>query len=150
MGQSLSKMLVHFIFSTQERTPMITQEIKPEMEAFLIWLLNEHDSPSLQLYAHVDHVHILCNLSRKCSISEIMQGIKAKTSRWIKSKGKNFEKFQWQNGYGAFSVSESNKDSVIKYIVGQAEHHKKLSFQDEYRKFLIRHKISFDEKYVWD
>jgi REP element-mobilizing transposase RayT len=150
MGQSLSKMLVHLIFSTQDRIPHVTQEIKPELESYMASVLKAFDSPALHITAVSDHVHILFLLSRKYALSPIVQSVKGKTSKWIKSKEKRFQTFMWQNGFGAFSVSESNKGAVLKYLSNQEQHHKKTTFKEEFLLFLAKHKISFDEKYIWD
>lgn len=106
-------------------------------------------------YAHLinsveDHVHILVELSRTASVSQVVEEVKKASSKWIKTQGAEFAGFAWQAGYGAFAVSESNVPTVREYIAGQREHHRVKSFQEEYRAFLKRHRIAFDERYVWD
>ncbi|MCE5278268.1 MAG: IS200/IS605 family transposase [Planctomycetaceae bacterium] len=150
MGQSLSKVLVHLIFSTKNRQALLADSVREELKAYLIGILRNLDSPSLQLEAVEDHVHILFLLSRKTSQSEIVEHLKTASSKWIKTKGRQYAGFHWQNGYGAFSVSESSIRQVRDYILNQPEHHEKISFQDEYRAFLKRHNIEYDERYVWD
>jgi putative transposase len=97
-----------------------------------------------------DHIHILFELSRTVTISDVVEEVKKSSSRWIKTQGPEFRTFAWQAGYGAFAVSESSVGAVRDYIIRQQEHHRARSFQEEYRAFLERHRISFDEKYVWD
>ena len=97
-----------------------------------------------------DHIHILFELSRTATISEVVEEVKKSSSRWIKTQGIEFRAFAWQAGYGAFAVSESSVGAVRDYIIRQPEHHRIKSFQEEYRAFLERHRISFDENYVWD
>jgi REP element-mobilizing transposase RayT len=93
---------------------------------------------------------MLCLLSRKLAIKDLIEQSKTGTSKWIKTKGPEYRDFYWQSGYGVFSVSESNVEEVKRYIANQEEHHKKLSFQDEFRQFCERHGIAYDERYVWD
>ncbi len=97
-----------------------------------------------------DHVHLLATLPRTLSISSLLEEIKKNSSKWIKTKGKNYLDFSWQKGFGAFSVSVSQQNAVTNYISNQKAHHKILSFQEEYRKLLLLHNIPFDERYVWD
>jgi putative transposase len=97
-----------------------------------------------------DHAHVLFDLARTVSISQAVEDVKKSSSKWIKTQGPEFAAFAWQAGYGAFAVSESNVETVRHYIAGQREHHRKKSFQEEYRAFLLRHNLTFDERYVWD
>jgi REP element-mobilizing transposase RayT len=95
-------------------------------------------------------VHILCKLSKKIALIKLLEEVKSHSSKWIKTKGSEFANFYWQDGYGAFSVNPSEVDVVIKYIENQKNHHKTKTFQDEYRQFLKKYQVEFDEKYVWD
>ena len=97
-----------------------------------------------------DHAHILCSLSRTYSIAKILGEIKASSSKWVKTKGGILRKFIWQSGYGIFSVSQSQVEAVRQYIARQEEHHRKKTFQEEYRELLEKHQIEFDERYIWD
>jgi REP element-mobilizing transposase RayT len=97
-----------------------------------------------------DHVHILFELGRTIAVSGAVEEVKKTSSKWIKTQGNEFARFGWQTGYGAFAVSESNVAAVREYIASQQEHHRKKSFQEEYRAFLKRHNVAFDEKYMWD
>ena len=97
-----------------------------------------------------DHVHLLCTLPRTLTISDLLEQIKKNSSKWIKTKGLRYSSFTWQKGFAAYSVSESQNEVIINYIENQKEHHKKHSYQDEYRKFLLLNNVPFDERYVWD
>jgi REP element-mobilizing transposase RayT len=97
-----------------------------------------------------DHVHLLCALSRTCNAAEMVKEVKRGSSMWIKTKSADLQDFAWQSGYGIFSVGFSQIESVKEYIAGQEEHHRKVSFQDEFRQLLKRYEIEFDEQYVWD
>lgn len=150
MAQSLAKNLIHLIFSTKHRQPLLTPEIRPDIHAYLGGILRELDCPSLCIGGVADHVHILFQLSKNLALSKAIEELKKSSSKWVKTKAPSLKDFYWQNGYGAFSVSPSNTSTVIRYIERQEEHHRKLSFQDEFRQFLRRHQVEFDEQYVWD
>jgi len=97
-----------------------------------------------------DHVHILSTLARTCQAAEMVKEVKRGSSLWLKTKGTDLHDFAWQNGYGIFSIGFSQVEAVRQYIAGQEEHHRKVSFQDEFLEFLKRYEIEFDERYVWD
>ena len=149
MPQSLSKILVHLIFSTKQREPLIPPPIRPRLHAYIVGILDNLKSPSLQTGGVADHVHILCALSRTISPAQLLEEVKKSSSKWMKADG-GVPGFSWQAGYGAFSIGESQADAVIRYIQNQEAHHRKTSFQDEFRKFLERYKVAYDERYVWD
>ena len=149
MPQSLSKVLVHLIFSTKHREPLIGLEIRPRLHAYLVGILADLKSPSLQTGGVADHVHILYALGRTISQADLVEEVKKSSSKWMKSEG-GVPGFTWQAGYGAFSIGESQADAVIRYIQNQEEHHRRLTFQEEFRKFLERYKVTYDERYVWD
>ena len=109
------------------------------------------DCPVLKVGGYIDHVHILCMLSKKIPLMDLLEKVKANSSKWIKCKGEGYQNFYWQDGYGAFSVNPTQVDTVIDYIANQHAHHSgKTPFQDEYRAFLKKYKIPYDERYVWD
>jgi putative transposase len=97
-----------------------------------------------------DHIHILCSISKNLAPSKIIEEVKTSSSKWMKTQGRQFADFYWQRGYGIFSVSVSNIEEVKKYILKQQEHHRKMSFQEEFRKFLEKHGVDYDERYLWD
>jgi putative transposase len=150
MGQSLVKNYVHIVFSTKHRTPWILEEYEDPLFHYLGALCKDHDSTPLRVGGYLDHVHILCNLSRKIPLSEVLSKIKSVSSGWFKKQNDDLRGFYWQNGYGAFSVSPSAVNSVIKYIDNQRNHHQKQDYQNEFRGYLKKYKIEFDERYVWD
>jgi REP element-mobilizing transposase RayT len=150
MPQSLSRVFVHLIFSTKNRVRILTPEIRTELFPYLSVVLNDHDCPSLRVGGVEDHIHLLFGLSRTLSIAQIVEAVKTSSSKWIKSKGAQFTNFHWQSGYGAFSVSSSQADAVIEYIMNQQEHHRVMSYQEEFRRFLERHGVEYDERYIWD
>jgi len=110
----------------------------------------EHDSPALIIDGTADHIHALFALGRTISVADLVEEIKTGSSKWIKTQGREFKNFHWQRGYGAFSIGQSNVAQLKRYIRGQKQHHRKVSFQDELRKILTRYEINFDERYVWD
>jgi REP element-mobilizing transposase RayT len=150
MSQSLAKNCLHITFSTKFRKPLIIDSIEAELHAYLGGVCNNLECPPVKIGGYTDHVHILCVLSKKIALIELLEQLKKRSSKWLKTKDERLKDFYWQNGYGAFSVDGSNMDRVIKYIENQKEHHKKMTFQEEYRKLLKRYNIPFDERYVWD
>ena len=150
MAQSLAKNLVHIIFSTKNRQPLIAPSVQDDLKAYLVGTLANLDSPSIETNCTEDHVHILCTISKNHSLAAILEELKKSSSKWVKGKGSEFEEFYWQSGYGAFSVSQSNVESVRRYIRDQQQHHREMTFEEELRRFLEKHQIKFDERYVWD
>ena len=150
MPQSLAKSLIHLVFSTKERRALLEDGIREEMQCYSCGILKALESPALTVNSVADHVHILFNLRRTRALADVVMEVKRGASKWIKTKGPQFAEFHWQAGYAAFSVSQSAVAEVGEYIRKQAEHHAKLTFQDEFRRFLQRHEIQFDDRYVWD
>lgn len=150
MPQSLAKIYVHLIFATKNREPVLNDAIRGDLHAYLGGILRDLDSPVVELESVPDHAHVLFVLSRTHALSEVVGQLKRGSSAWLKTKGAAFAGFHWQNGYGAFSVSRSGVDEVRAYIRHQREHHHRVSFQDEFRAFLRRYEIEFDERYVCD
>ena len=151
MAQSLSRLWTHLIFSTKDRYPFLRDKVlRGEMHAYLAEMLRVHDCETLIVGGVEDHAHSLFALSRTHSIASVVKEVKRTSSGWIKTTSRKLSKFHWQAGYGAFSVSQSNLTVVIRYIENQEEHHKRVTFQDEYRRFLRAYGVEFDERYVWD
>ncbi len=150
MSQSLAKILVHLTFSTKERRPLIREEEREKLHAYMIGVLENLKSPSLQTNSVKDHVHILFALSKNHSLAHVIGEVKEASSKWIKTQGDWYRDFYWQGGYAAFSVSESKAEVVRQYIQKQPEHHKTVSFQDELRALFEKHGVKHDERYVWD
>ena len=150
MPQSLAQILVHLIFSTKNREPILSDDIRPELHPYMATILGGMDSPSILINSVADHAHVLFHLSKNHPLCNVIEVVKKDSSKWIKTKGKAYRNFHWQNGYRAFSVSQSNVDEVIKYIEDQKEHHRKRTFQEEFRAFLKKYQMPYDERYVWD
>ncbi len=151
MPSSLSKVLVHLVFSTKRRVPSLANdEIRREMHAYLGGVCKGMDSRVLIVGGTADHVHMLFALSKNYPIAKIVGEIKARSSKWVKSKGGLLTRFAWQTGYGIFSVGQWDAERVREYIRNQEGHHRKRTFQDEYRKALKDNHIVCDERYLWD
>jgi putative transposase len=150
MPQSLSSILIHLVFSTKNREPFIKPIIEKELPPYMARIFRALKSPSLAIDGTADHLHILFSLSRVIKIADLVEEVKTESSKWIKTKGREFKNFHWQNGYGAFSIGQSQVAILKRYIARQKIHHQRVTFQDEYRKFLKSYGIDYDERYVWD
>ena len=151
MPQSLAKVLVHVVFSTKDRRPSLRDKaVRDELHRYLGGILNRLHCPSIIVGGVEDHVHFLCGLSRTSNAADIVKEVKRGSSLWLKTMSPDLADFSWQNGYGIFSIGFSQIESVRDYIAGQEEHHRRVSFQDEFRRLLGRYAIQFDERYVWD
>ncbi len=150
MPQSLSSILIHLVFSTKRREFFILPSVEPELHAYLAAVLRRYNSPAILINGTANHVHILFALSRMITVAELVEEIKKRSSKWIKTKGNEYRKFQWQTGNRAYSVAQSNVAALKKYIADQKEHHRHKSFEDEYRAFLTKYQIEYDERYLWD
>lgn len=150
MPQSLSSILVHLVFSTKNRESYLTEAIEKELYPYMATIFRALKSPSLAIDGTSDHVHILLSLGRVITIAELVEEVKTESSKWIKTKGPAFKSFHWQKGYGAFSIGQSQVPSLKRYIARQKVHHQRVTFQDEYRKFLKVYGVDYDERYVWD
>jgi REP element-mobilizing transposase RayT len=150
MPQSLSRVLIHLVFSTKNRAPDLSPEILVELHPYLAGILDNINCPALRVGGVADHVHLFFGLSRTMTIAEVVETVKTSSSKWLKTKDKNLVAFHWQQGYAAFSVSQSDVERVIDYVRDQAHHHEERTFQDEYRMLLERYQVPYDERYVWD
>jgi len=149
MAQSLSKIIVHVVFSTKNREPVLPKTVRTDLFAYMVGILNSLDCVTVAINGVEDHVHALIILSKTLSVSKMMEELKGGSSRWLNSRDATMKYFAWQAGYGAFSVSESKIPTLIDYIAGQEEKHKKTTFQDELISLLQKHKIEYDERYIW-
>ena len=141
----------HLIFSTKDRYPFLSNSHpRDELFAYMASILRNHGCPTLQIGGVADHIHALFVLSKNSSIAQIVYEVKRGSSKWMKTQGPEFKKFHWQNGYGAFSVSQSHVEQVRRYILRHHQHHRRVTFQDEYREFLRRYHVEYDERYIWD
>jgi putative transposase len=151
MPQSLAKILVHVVFSTKDRRPFLRDKaIREELHRYQGGILNRLDCPPIIVGGVEDHVHFLCALSRTSSAADMVKEAKRGSSLWLKTMSPDLADFNWQNGYRIFSIGFSQIESVREYIAGQEKHHRRVSFQDEFRRLLGRYAIQFDERYVWD
>jgi len=140
MPQSLARILVHAIWSTKERRPLISDGVRAGLHGYIAGTLKNIESPALVINSVADHVHILCQLSKNLAPCKLVEEVKTSSTKWMKAQGVPL--FAWQNGYGMFSVSQSNADEVRDYIEGQAEHHKKRDFKAEFREFCKRYNVA--------
>jgi REP element-mobilizing transposase RayT len=150
MSQSLSKIYVHLVFSTKNRERCIPREMNHDLHSYMGGTLHGVGCVPIEINSEPDHVHALFLLSRTMSLSETIGTLKTSSNDWLRGRAPQMAQFHWQAGYGAFSVSQSGAEEVRHYIRNQQDHHKHVSFQDEYRAFLRRYEIEYDERYVWD
>ena len=150
MAQSLARLWTHLIFSTKDRFPFLTDKVlRNDMHAYLAEMLRHQGCETLIVGGVEDHAHCLFALSRTHPIASVVKEVKRTSSGWIKEASGKLSKFHWQAGYAAFSVSQSNLVEVIRYIENQEEHHKKISFEDEFKDLLRKAGIEFDERFLW-
>lgn len=150
MPQSLSQVIVHFVFSTQNREPFIDYEISARLHGYIATLSTDLNCHAYRIGGVEDHVHAAVLLHRTVPQSDWVEHVKSSSSKWIKKQGNCYSEFLWQRGYGAFSISPKHLDALISYIGDQKEHHSRESFQDEYLRLLAKYGVSYDERYVWD
>ncbi len=150
MPQSLSKVYLHIVFSTKNREPWLRPEIRVETHRYLGGVAGHHDCPALIVGGVADHVHLLCVLGRTITQANLLMELKRSSSRWVKKRFEGLAGFALQNGYGAFSIGQSQVEQVTRYIERQEEHHRRVSFQDEFRALLKKYQVEYDERYVWD
>ncbi len=149
MSQSLAKNTIHLVFSTKGRRPFLSAHLRPKLYAYLNGIFEEWQSPAIVIGGHADHVHALFVLSKNRALARIVEEVKKGSSKWIKTADPLLGKFSWQTGYSAFSVSESIIAKVVDYIRTQDEHHRRITFQDELRRLLVRHGFAVDEQHLW-
>ena len=150
MPQSLARVHIHLIFSTKNRQRLLSDSIRQPLHNYMAVVLRNFNCPATLINSVEDHVHILFELARTVSISQAVEEVKTTSSKWLKTQSPDLQAFAWQAGYGAFAVSQSNIDTVRDYIANQHEHHRIKSFEEEYRAFLKKHSIEFDERYVFE
>jgi REP element-mobilizing transposase RayT len=150
MSRSLAFVLVHVIFSTKERRPVLDDVLRPELYAYLSTLVRNAGCECYRVGGVADHVHLGIRMSRTTNVAKLVEGMKASSSKWIKTKETKFATFAWQRGYGAFSVGPADLNALVQYIDSQDEHHAKRTFQEEFRGFLKRYGIECEERYLWD
>lgn len=150
MPQSLSFVLVHLIFSTKDRRPILDDSIHPALYAYLATVARNAKCECYRVGGVADHVHLAVRLSRMTNVAELVEILKSSSSKWLKTQSPALSKFSWQRGYGAFSVGPTDLSALIHYISIQETHHQKQTFEDEFRAFLKKYGIEYDERYLWD
>jgi putative transposase len=150
MGQSLVKNYIHIVFSTKYRQPLIQPQFEQNLYSYIGGTCKELECYPVKIGGYVDHIHILCMLSKKLPLMKLVQDIKSSSSKWMKEQDPSLANFYWQNGYGAFSVNYKDIKTVSNYIENQHAHHAGVDFQNELRFILNKQEIEFDERYVWD
>ncbi len=149
MPQSLSKVYLHLIFHIKTTSVRMMEKDWEHIHAYMACVLNDMGCNSICVGGTDDHVHILFLLSRNTTISKAVEDVKRHSSRWIKTLAPSYAKFEWQGGYGMFSVSQSVVNNVVKYIKNQKVHHRKMTFAEEYALFLNEYGVEYDERYVF-
>jgi len=149
MAQSLSKIIVHVVFSTKNRQPILSAAIRNDLFAYIAGILKSLDCVTLAINGTEDHVHALVIMARTISLSKMIQAMKGGSTRWLNLQTITTNHFAWQAGYGAFSVSESQIAKVVNYIARQDEHHRRTTFQDELTSLLKKHNVEFDGQHLW-
>ena len=151
MPQSLARVVLHVVFSTKNRVPFLKNpKLRARLHAYMAGVLQNIGCEPILINGVEDHVHILCNLARTVTIAGLVEEAKKSPSKWMKEQGPDYRDFFWQGGYGSFSVSQSNVEQVRAYVATQDEHHREVSFQDEFRALCRKHGVEIDERYVWD
>ena len=150
MAQSLASILVHLVFSTKYREPLIKPAVESNLHGYMAVVFRECKCPSLIVGGMPDHIHTLFSLHRTWAAADVVEEVKKRSSKWMKTNGTEYQHFQWQGGYGAFSVSQSAVREVKDYIANQKQHHRQMTFQDEFRALLRKYEVQYDESYVWD
>ena len=150
MPQSLTKFHAHLIFSTKNRKPFLDDEIRPRLHGYLATVIRDLDSPFVVVGGVADHVHILFDMGKTHAAVKFVEQVKRESSKFVKTLGEQYRDFYWQRGYGMFSVSPTHRADAEAYVRNQHEHHRKKTFQEEFRTFLERYGIDYEEDYVWD
>ena len=150
MPQSLHVLTSHIIFSTKQRRPWLAADIRPRVWAYLSRILQNLECHSITVGGVEDHIHALCNLTKKLAPMKVLEVLKKDSSKFAKTLDPSLACFHWQDGYGLFSVSPSHRDAVHEYILNQEEHHKKETFQEELLRILNKYGVQYDQRYLWN
>lgn len=151
MGSSYHHSYTHFVFSTKHRKPLILPDYEKRLWSYICGIGKNNGYQIVSIGGVEDHLHILLSLSTTKSISKTIQEIKGNSSKWMNDTFYTVDRrFNWQKGYGSFFVCKSGIDKVEKYIQNQKEHHKKMTFKEEFKWFLDYYEIEYDERYLWD
>ena len=150
MANTYTSLHYHIVFSTKHREPWLSEPVRERLWPYLGGIARENGLTALEIGGVADHVHVLLSLPASMAVAKAVQLIKGGSSHWLKDAFPQLATFAWQDGYGAFTVSHSQLDAVRAYICGQGEHHRTRTFAEEYRAFLERHEVAFDERFLLD
>jgi REP element-mobilizing transposase RayT len=150
MPSTYTNLLYHIVFSTKQRIPLIADDWKEELYRYIGGIIRAEGGVALEIGGANDHIHILAKFKASVSVADMLNKIKANSSKWANDHKMKMRKFGWQEGYAAFSVSESRVPDVKEYIQNQEEHHRKHTYQEELLALLERHGIEYDPRYLWD
>ena len=150
MPQSLCAVYIHLVFSTKERRALLTDSMRPDLHAYFGGILKERGSSPVSINSVPDHVHLLFSLPRTITIAQMMEDLKKASSKWIKKQDVASSLFQWQAGYGAFSISTNQIKKVLQYIENQQAHHQMVDFREEFIWLCEKHGVTYDQRYLWD
>ena len=150
MPNTYTQIYIHLVFAVQNRSNLISEKHREEIEKYICGIINKKNCKPLAIYLNPDHIHILQGLHPTISVSDITRDVKANSSKLINGKGWIAGKFQWQDGFGAFTYSNSQIDDVAKYILNQPEHHRRNTFKEEYFSLLKENELEFDERYLFE
>lgn len=149
MANTYTNLLYHIIFSTKDRIPLITNDFREELYKYMGGIIRGEKGILISIGGMPDHIHLAAKFKAGISVSDMLRKIKANSSKWANEKLNNRSKFGWQNGFGAFTVSESQLDTLLHYIERQEEHHRNKTFKEEFLEFLKKQNIEYEEKYLW-
>jgi putative transposase len=149
MGSTLTNIVIHVIFSTKNREPKIVPEIRDELYRYIGGIIKGEGGILIEIGGISEHIHLLIKIRTVHTLADILKKIKGNSSRWVNDRKQLKEKFAWQEGYGAFSVSESKVPGVMKYLREQEKHHRSLSFKEEFIRLLELHRVEYDGRYLW-
>ncbi len=151
MPQSLCQIYVHIVFSTKDRKPYLQDsQLRDRMHRYLAGTCRNLECPAIIVGGVADHVHVLCRLAKTLDVAKLIRELKRDASKWIKEQSPELASFYWQSGYGAFSISPAHVEIVKAYIAKQEEHHKTVTFQQEFLRLLKKYRVDYDERYLWD
>ena len=150
MANTFTQIYVQVVFAVKGRNNLISDSVRVKVEKYICGIVSNHNSKPIAIYCNPDHAHVLIGLHPSIAISDIVRDIKASSSKWINENKWVKGQFRWQEGYGAFTYSKSQVDTVAKYILNQPEHHRKKSFKEEYLNILRKSDISYDAKYLFE
>ena len=150
MPQSLVNQILHIVFSTKARTKLITPDLADRLYPYLGGIARKHNCRLLAVGGMPDHVHLLLSIAATLQLSKVVQLLKGNSSKWIRETFPEHHRFEWQRGYGAFSIGVGDFDRTVQYIHNQPRHHQNRSFEDEYLAFVTKNSVPFDERYVFD